>query len=260
MKENSDKIKTQLESGNFEEDISFLSINIIDLHHRDLLSIFHAGIYSNSFSNPDERETLQNLMHYLEVSRQTADWDFQVILAQNSENEIIGGVVFDYFADVNATVVEFLCVDGRKRREGIGSCLWEQIIMQSDKLASHHGKNRVSEIYCEVDSPEISPDARLVHLKFWKNKSFQRLDFDYIQPALSKDTQPVKGLWFLCLSRFKQNKNAVTAQQVERVLWNYIRYAMDIRYPDKNETFMTMKSQLHTVSSIPLVEFPTDVS
>jgi GNAT superfamily N-acetyltransferase len=243
----------------FDGGVTFLSVDAGKPRDRALLSLFHVGVYTEAFPNEDERETLPNLLHYLEESGGTENWDFRVVLALGPDDEIAGGAVFDYFADVNATVVEFLCVDGKFRKTGIGSRLWEQVVGQSDELARRHGKTRVSEVYCEVDSPGSSPDRRLGHLKFWKGKGFRRLGFDYVQPALSADTKPVEGLWLLCLPRTgARYRNAVDARRVEGVVRDYVRYAMGIRNPDRNEVFRKMKDSLRGASEVGLVEFETE--
>ena len=232
-------------SGNVETDeVSFLDVDPTDRRACEELALFHLGVYSEAFQNEDERETLQSLIRYLQDSRKTKEWDFHVILAKDSNNLVVGGVVFDYFCRTNSVVIEFLCVDKNHRERHLGTALWIQTLKVADMDAARHGKAIAEHIFCEVESPEISKDNSLRHLSFWRNNCFGRLNFEYIQPSLGDGLEPVRGLWFIGLSRFASSRTTIEEKVVEKTIWNYLHYSMRIKIPEENECFQAMKAQL----------------
>lgn len=214
------------------------------------LALFHAGIYTEAFPNDDERESLSNFLRYLKNSRKVRNWDFRVLLAKDGDGVVVGGIVFDYFRDLNSMVVEFICVDKTRRRMRIGERLWREALHVADNLA---GKKGVASVFCEVDSPAISRDKAMGHLKFWRTHGFGRLDFTYIQPALEEGLQPVKGLWWIGLERLSKTPGCVDSSLLEKVLHHYIHFAMGIAIPENNSSFNSMKQQLSAHKSIKIL-------
>lgn len=219
------------------------------------LALFYAGIYSESFPNDDERESLPNFLRYLKESSKSRDWDFHVVLAKDDDGVVVGGIVFDYFRDINSAVVEFICVDKEWRRMRIGERLWREALRVADALAAKHGKKGAAYVFCEVDSPSISRDKELRHLAFWRDHGFGRVDFDYVQPSLADGLKPVVGLWWIGLSRSANNPGAVDSRLVETALHHYIQFAMGIRNPETNPQFVDMKRQLSSRATLKLVPF-----
>lgn len=219
------------------------------------LTLFHAGMYTEAFPNDDERETLPNFLRYLKDSKKNKNWDFHVVLAKDNGGVVVGGIVFDYFRDVNSMVVEFICVEKEQRRMRIGGRLWREALRVADSLAARQGKKGVEYVFCEVDSPALSRDKTLGHLSFWRNHGFGRVDFDYIQPALTAESRPVEGLWWIGLARSPGGAGVVDARLLETVLHHYLHFAMGIREPGNDPHYAAMKRQLSahpTVEIVPL--------
>lgn len=217
------------------------------------LALFHAGIYTEAFPNDDERESLPNFLRYLKDSRKSRDWDFRVLLAKDGDGVVVGGIVFDYFRDVNSMVIEFVCVDKTRRRMQVGRRLWREALRTADAFAAKQGKKGVACVFCEVDSPAISHDKAVGHLSFWRDHGFGRLDFDYVQPALAEGLHPVEGLWWIGFSRSTAHPGTVDSRLLEKVLHHYLHFAMGIRDPGSNPQFNAMKRQLSERPSIPLI-------
>ena len=219
------------------------------------LALFHAGIYTEAFPNDDERESLSNFLVYLKESRKSRNWDFRVLLAKDGDGVVVGGIVFDYFRDLNSMVIEFICVEKERRRMQIGRRLWWEALRVADSLAARQGKKGVACVFCEVDSPAISRDKELGHLLFWRNHGFGRLDFNYVQPALAEGLHPVEGLWWIGLSRSSDTPGAVDSRLLEKVLHHYLHFAMGIREPRNDPHFATMKRQLSERPTVPIIPF-----
>ena len=240
----------------YSEDISFVDVDVSVRQDLAELSLFHATVYSDSFPNDNERESLANLIHYLQESRKSGDWEFHVVIAKDAEGIVAGGVVFDYYRKSNSVVIEFLCVDKSLRGRRIGSRLFVQTIKLADDIARRAGKNEVEYVFCEVESPELRGDGDVAHLSFWRNNWFGRLNIEYIQPPLSDELQPVRGLWLLGLSRLSPgNTKKMDASAVRSVLWNYLHYSMSIANPEQDESYVFMCDQLANKATIDIIGF-----
>ena len=260
-------------------DLTFSEVYLSDRRSCADLSVFYSVIYSDSFPNDNERETLANILEYMKKSSATDMWFFKVLLAKEKDGRIVGGAVFDYFVDVNSVVIEFICVDPSLRTRSIGKQIWNNILKSADALAIKHGHPCAKYVFCEVESPEMKTDGDMRHLAFWRSNWFRRLDFNYVQPALGRGRDAVSGLWLLAVARFPESENNMPLQVLEgkadsirvarfpesennmpsavvtKLLWNYIHYSMDVPLPEEEECFKDMKSEISRHDVVKLVEF-----
>lgn len=240
---------------NSEHQLHFVDVDVSNSRECAELALFYSGIYSDSFPNEDERESLTNLLEYLKISRKSKVWDFHVILAMDEQGRMVGGSIFDYFADANSAVIEFICVDERLRSRHIGQQIWKKVLKTADADSLANGHPYAKHVFCEVESPDMRQDKCVAHLEFWKGNWFRRLDFNYIQPALGAGQSPVRGMWFLGLTRFSENSQIIDSTLLQKVLWNYAHYSMGIKNPENDPLFLAMQSEVMDKKAVEMIDF-----
>jgi hypothetical protein len=72
-----------------------------------------------------------------------------------------------------------------------------------------------------------------------------RIDFNYVQPALSDDKNAVNHLW-LCAKCFVAGapKDKIPSETVRKFLYCYMKYAFGIKAPHAKPEFVQMSTQL----------------
>lgn len=206
------------------------------------LGLFYTNIYMDNFPDENERETFDNLLGYLKAAESATDYRYHIVLAKDEAGTIIGGCIFDYFKKTNTGVIEFLAVRTDLQSAGIGTLIYEhtRTVLNADAFAE--GKVAPDYLCCEIDSPEHSKADVKKYLYFWNKNGFMKIGFDYLQPALSRGKERVTGLWLTLAPRSGQKKS-VPKQLVLDILGDYMRYAMGIAEPEKNEEYIAMKAQ-----------------
>lgn len=207
------------------------------------LGEFYTDIYMECFPDPDERESFDNLLGYLEQAQGQSDYRYHILLARDEEKQIVGGGIFDYFPDTNAAVIEFLAIRPDSQSGGIGSRLYRKIqdVLGQDACAA--GKRQPEFIFCEIDSPQHSMASIMKYLYFWDKHHYRRLDFHYIQPSLSPQQAPVTGLW-LTVSPQSGHTGTLSGDYALRVIADYMRYAMQISDPFSHPDYQRMANEL----------------
>ncbi len=189
--------------------MTFININKTNLN---LLKTFYDKIYSTSFLNTDECETLDNLYYYINAEK--INYDYHIILCYNNE-DLIGGAILDYFYDTKTIVIEFIVIKQNCQQKGLGKELFNYIA----------GLYDYEQIVIEVNDPEqLSKDEPLNYLYFWNSLGFKKLDMTYIQPPLDKNKEPIYCLWLAC----KTKKNYIDKKTILSILADYFKYAMKI--------------------------------
>jgi GNAT superfamily N-acetyltransferase len=228
----------------------------------ELLRTFYEDCFIPEFPNPDERESLEVLENYLQLKE--TGWygknNYHILVVLDGEKPV-GGSITDYLVEPNAGVIEYLVVQPEHRGQGLGRRLLEEterlLHVDADK-----GRNRPLDwIVAEMDDPYLTPGptSGIDHFslaRIWHNMGYQLLDFPYLQPALSSDKKPVENLSMivkLCSNRFKGSEIAST--DVEILLREYLRWAMRIQEPEKNDVFNRMREFLEAAGQIELMSF-----
>ena len=238
--------------GDHDSEITYEDVTPEDRVAMADFSVFYAGMYTKAFPDDNERESLVNFIAYLKRSVTTPDWTYHILLAKDDQGVVIGGAIFNYFAKSNAVVVEFIVVDEQQRSKHLGSRLFDQILEVGDKDARAHGKKGLEYAFCEVESPEAAKNG-VGHLHFWDTNWMKRLNFEYVQPALSSDQEPVTGLWFVCRSRTKKDIVSLPSSLVKSVVYDYVNYSMSVEDPMKNKDYAAMDAQLSAVKDVALL-------
>jgi len=191
---------------------------------RALLGRFYTELYAPEFPDPDERESLANMERYLELK--AAGWygrnNYHIGLVVEADAPV-AGVILDYLAEPNAGVLEFVVVATSHRRGGVGTRVmdWAEQTLAAD--AQRGPRTALDWIIAEINDPfrpatvqdNVDTFARLAVWSIW---GFAKLDFPYIQPALSSDQHPVGHLLLAAKTLRPDFRDAVPAGLVASVV------------------------------------------
>jgi len=215
------------------------------------LGEFYTQIYMECFPDPDERETFDSMLGYLKDAQKAKQYSYHIVLAKDENENVVGGAIFDYFNATNAGVIEFIAVRTDAQSCGVGSQLYRHVLLMLFEDAYKNKKQQLSNLFCEIDSPQYSKTSIKKYLYFWRKHNFRHLDFDYIQPSLSASQQSVTGLWFTVAPQLGQAK--ISGDYVLQVLHDYMKYSMRIKDPKQHPDYKAMEAQLASMDQIPLL-------
>ncbi len=225
-----------------------------------LLRSFYDGLYTQEFPDPDERELLENMERYLQLK--AAGWyglnNYHILLLTEAE-EIVGGVVADYFERSNVGVIEFMVVDPARRGRGLGKRLLEEITQRFHQDAERAGRAPLNGICGEVNDPYRRCDVQehldgFARMRMWDRFGFGLLDFPYVQPALSEGQDAVTGLGLMFRPERDEYRSQVPAELVEHIVADYQIWAMRIEHPERHAEFQNMQRYLRGRSRIALLD------
>lgn len=221
--------------------LNFKEIDIKNKNAVSALGQFYTEVYMDCFPNVNERETFDNFLLYLNKAQNAKDYNYHILLAVDENDNVVGGGVFDYFKSTNAGVIEFLAVKSDMQTSGIGTQLYKKIYSKLVADAYENGKQKLENIFCEIDSPEYSQASIKKYLYFWNKHGFKHLDFAYTQPSLSPAQESVDGLWFTVA---KFSNETLSGNYVLQVIYDYMKYAMQIDNPYDNQEYKKMHKEL----------------
>ncbi len=229
--------------------LTFEEISLSDKNSITDLATFYTQIYMECFPDKNERETFDSLLSYLKDAESATNYSYHIIVAKDNEGNVVAGAIFDYFKASNSAVIEFIAVRSDIQSGGIGSIIYKEVIKIVSEDAFMHRKEGLKNIFCEIDSPEYSQASVKKYLYFWNKFNFRRLDFSYLQPALSASQEAVTGLW-LTVVNF-DGEAEVNGNHLLSVIGDYMRYAMRIADPENHPDYKKMKKELKNKKRIP---------
>jgi len=233
---------------------SFIEVTLKDKDSLSEFAKFYIDIYMENFPDPDERESMNNILEYLKKAEIANKYRYHIILARDVNKNIIGGGIFDYFTETNAGIIEFIAVKNNSQSSGIGTLIYNHILDIMSADAYKIRKKKLEYVFCEIDSPQHSKDNIRKYLHFWSKHNFWRLDFSYKQPSLSANQSPVTGLWFTVSPQICKF-SSINGKFISNVLSDYMKYAMQIDNPDENSDFQKMRNEILSkeVDLLPIV-------
>lgn len=225
------------------------ALRSIGTAHAGLLERFYESLYVPEFPHPDERESLDNMLGYLR--KREAGWfgknDYQILLVLEGETPI-AGVIGDYLEAPDVAVVEFLVVSSERRGRGLGRKLLVAFEDAMKASARKAGQNLFA-VVAEMNDPyrwtphvdNLDPFTRAA---IWHSWGFGRVDFPYVQAALSAGQRPVTTL-MLIAKLFGQTSPAsagttIDPRTVKLIVHEYMRWAMRVDEPGHNPEFLEM--------------------
>lgn len=220
----------------------------------EVLRAFYESLYVAEFPDPDERESLANMLAYLAADGSFGN-AYLATVAFDGER-IIGGSIADYFVRSSCGAIEFLVVDEAHRGRGLGSRLSLHTEARMSAAANARAKSlqmvlaEMNDPFRRSDVPDNLDPAR--RLGFWDRLGYRRAAFPYVQPALSEEQGPVLNLLLGAKPIDPSLTLAVPAALIEAFLRDYLIYAMRIDVPERSPEFVEMARYLAGHPSIPL--------
>ncbi len=237
-----------------------LSLTFRELQHRpddlEILERFYSDIYVAEFPSRDERESLQNMRNYLRLK--STGWygrnNYHILMGFADGNPVAGAFV-DYLDEPNTAVVEFLVISHELRGTGCG----RRLLGETERLAANDAmateKSGLDYIVAEMNDPfKQTKDSMdpFIRAAIWDGWGYRRLDFPYIQPALSKDKARVDDLLLIAKPCRNAFEDGLPASKVKTILAGYMRWAMRLERPESTPEYQYMARHLDTVELVPL--------
>ncbi|MEU7142164.1 GNAT family N-acetyltransferase [Nocardia sp. NPDC046473] len=231
-----------------------------------LLRRFYDDCYVPEFPDADERESLQNIEDYLQ--RKADGWygknNYHVVVATDENGAPLGGSISDYLDKPNAGVLEYILVRPELRGSGLGHRLLQHTehLLHTDGVRNH---GQLDWIVGEMDDPYRTPVTAdsfdpFARARIWHHWKYRRLDFRYIQPALSPNQSPVENLLLMANTCSPRYGATVPSKDVQLLVAEYLRWAMRIPEPTDNHEYREMASALELSGTVALTPFDEYVS
>ena len=181
---------------------------------------FYASIYVKNFA-PDERDSIDDLIYRtLELKSEN---HHDIILAYQN-NEVVGGIVFDWFKKSNCGLIEYIVVDNKYRGMRIAQRMLAKATAQ---MSYYSGKSGLNAVFIEIEDPEklegMDAQAALDNyrrLQLWSNNMYHRLDINYVQPALAYGLNKLDNL-MLAVNTLKSDVTHLDAKIVASFLTDF---------------------------------------
>lgn len=207
------------EFGTLDHFLSRLQLDTIDSPDDPLLRNFYR-LYESIFLLHEEREPIEGFSSVLRFNSSTAiQRDFGplyepiVALRDPTTNSMVAAASFTLYAYPHLRAeygfdascqLHFICVSEELRGLGLAGHLLATIEAMMEVYAERYSDTKPVRTFmtCEQNNPEkmtpeqIEEDARaalidpLVRMSWWRRRSFQKLDFTYMQPPLSSSHAP----------------------------------------------------------------------
>ena len=206
-------------------------------------------LYELYFPLADEKESLEGFEEAMALNNSTYQDIFgtskeEWIVMYDSDGNVLGGVNFAYYLVVDSATscgcgevekpfvsiqIIYIFIKSEYRSLALASILLERVSAHVQEMVNIEKIAIPQEdtyIFCEQNAPErmsqeeyftdainsqIDPCDRLV---WWHNHGYRRLTMDYVQPALSPDSQPCTSLTL----NIKSDKNIIPGYVVAQHL------------------------------------------
>ena len=178
----------------------------------------------------DEIDSLDNFISY--TKNQTKLRKFKII-AYTCKQKFCGGIVFDYYKDINCILIEYISTLNEFRGKGIASNLIDRICK----------KYKADYIIIEVENPQIiDTDEAKNRFLFWQNRGFKLVDFKYIQPPLDNTKNKVEHMNIMCKNCTDSVTKTIPANILMTALKYYFMYSMNIKKDNINK-YLNLKQK-----------------
>jgi hypothetical protein len=223
--------------------LSYVEVSLKEKETVSEFGRFYTDIYMENFPDTDERESFDNMLLYLKNAETAQQYRYHIILAKDDNDNVVGGGIFDYFLGTNSGIIEFIAIKSDLQSSGVGTLIYKHIlnVMEFDAYKAH--KKKLDYVFCEIDAPGYNKLNNNKYLYFWNKQKYRRLDFSYVQPSLSPLQSAVHGLWFIVAPQ-TSDLPEVQGELVARVIYDYMKFAMQIDDPETHPDYIKMKNEL----------------
>lgn len=224
-------------------------INLIDeIDKSEWLVRFYEELLLPNFSQfPDELDTLETFYYALN-SKSIYPYTLHITLIVE-DDKILAGASYEYYPESKSVLLTYIVVSDLAKGRGLSKILISEIKSQ---LATHYLK--VNAIFAESNSDKVLESNDVMNPKLRRQilekLGFCYLDFNYIQPPLSKDSDKCENL-LLSIHKDYINSNMIKSSVVLDWLEEFWKtlcsdYSKDLDW-------LTTKEELDSIKFIKLV-------
>ena len=123
------------------------------------LKYMYNEIFFTAFPNNDERESIENLIQYIQEDCYEEN---RHIICLKSNSSIIGSLIFNYFQEANAGYIAYIVIDGNHRRKGYATMLIKEGMKILGQDAIKTNNSSIKCIFGEIT--KIYKKFQLLHL------------------------------------------------------------------------------------------------
>jgi len=129
-----------------------------------------------------------------------------VLAFKESTEEILGGIVFEFYHVSSFGLISYICVDDRYRNLKIGKKLIDVAEEELNSCAIQNSGKPCGAILLEMNSPyrvkekddSFSSQQRI---NVFKNLGCSLVEIDYVQPPLDTNLEPDTSLLLICINK-----------------------------------------------------------
>lgn len=234
---------------------------------------FHRAVYLPNFPDPNERDPRSWMQTFIHLTYQHNHMKnnrsrTHLVLAKVKE-EIKGGALIELLGCENNIcfgVIWYLVVNLKARKVKIGQNLINKSIniLYRDALAL--GYKELTGVFCEVNAvermsaKEIEIDRKdsmdpAEREKFWENRGFPIVGFNYVQPPCQPGMDPCL---YLHLRVHPLNPQWIASKSIPStvmwtILYKLLKNGIDIPKPEKDPLSIKMLAEIKSKASIPIL-------
>ena len=217
--------------------ISCVEVDPKDDKTLQMFERFYHDVFVKAFTNKDECVLYEDFLKCINEYRPGEL--FVRILMFCNDDDVIGGIVFDYFDDIKTLTVEFIVVASEYQGKGMATKILD---FTKSYISCQYGKT-IEWIIIEIENPAFIENGDYSYLYFWEKCNMKKIDFSYIQPALSPGQSPVKTL-MLCACHITGNSETIKIDHVKKFVWLYAHHAFRIEPPEYDQSIKVMFDEL----------------
>lgn len=205
---------------------------------KELFKKFYLEVFEVNMKDKNEYTSLEDCL--LKITTLDDNSPNNIYLLINKDNDVISGLIFDYFHEIKCIAVEFIVVDKDKTCGGIAKSFLQKII---ETIPINH--QCVAEwLVIEMDNPVLTRKDDLSYLYFWNKIGMKIIDFHYVQPPISEKHEPVDSL-LLCVKNFQDtNIDYIPKEILKKYILSYSKHAISIDNPEKHPIVSEMITEL----------------
>ena len=220
----------------------------IDINNKDTMEIFYKFYREIIVPNFDDNECETIIQFENELKLEDDNRKYYIIVILDDDTNTLGGIIFDYLADTNVGLIEYIVTDSKQKRKGIASASLKFMVNILNNEAKKRGCERIKFICGEV---EKQINGREDKHYFWEKYGFKKLDFNYIQPALDSEKQPVEIMDFGIMTKIPNAEfleKGINSKDLINILYDY--YGEE---PNSEITLSKMKKEIEDKGDVILL-------
>jgi len=226
-----------------------MTYNIVEYQNdsagNTMLGNMYKQILYPAFPNEDERESLENLVKYMQEDCEGEKRHVIFILINNA---IVGSMIFSYFQEVNAGFNSYIVVDNKHKRKGYASLLINEAMKILKQDVKENGQESLAYVFCEINkfNNGIPSSAYMID-----RLGYMLVDVEYTQPPLSVDKSASNDLY---LAVWSENKECIPTVDIKLFICSFFGKAFNIPLDMREQYIKLMYNRLSNKETVRLIK------